>query len=116
MADKVAWRLRRNGMLAGLVSVCIRFNDLESHSQQHRFREPTADGLTLFKIAWSLVEKWWDGTPVRLIGITAGMLTPGVETNSLSKKNKKRSPSPARSIKSKPVTAHPPGPAPRLST
>ncbi len=89
MADKVAWRLRRNGMLAGLVSVCIRFNDLESHSQQHRFREPTADGLTLFKIAWSLVEKWWDGTPVRLIGITAGMLTPGVETNSLFKEKQK---------------------------
>ena len=89
MADKVAWRLRRDGMVAGLVSVYLRFGNLGGHGQQHRFREPTADGLQLFKIAWSLVEKWWDSTPVRLIGITAGMLLPGNEANSLFKEKQK---------------------------
>lgn len=128
MADKVAWRLRRDGMLAGLVSVYFRYSHsqkwdlsksssykargsrrtsrigaygeeaagprntaggLFQRSQQHRFAEPTADGLQLFKIAWSLVEKWWDGAPVRLIGITAGMLSQGREARSLFKEKQK---------------------------
>ena len=76
LCDKVAWRLRRDGMSAGLVSVYFRFAKTDGHGQQHRFQESTNDGLTLFKIAWSLVEKWWDGTPVRLIGISTSMLTP----------------------------------------
>ena len=89
MADKVAWRLRRDHMRAGQVSVYVRFGDLGGRGEQQRIREATADGLTLFNIAWNLVEKWWDGTPVRLIGLTAGMLTTGQEQNSLFKEKQK---------------------------
>ncbi len=89
MADKVASRLRRDGLVASQVSVYVRFGDLGGRGQQRRFREPTADGLMIFQIAWSLVEKWWDGTPVRLIGISAGMLTKGQETHSLFKEKQK---------------------------
>ncbi len=94
MCDKVAWRLRREGLKAGLVSVSFRYGHFDklhtsggSHGQQHRFQEPTADGLVLFTIVWSLVETWWDGTPVRLIGVSASMLTRGQGQHSLFKKN-----------------------------
>lgn len=91
LADKVAWRLRRDGLSAGQVSVYFRFKDLTGKGQQHRFREPTADGLQLFNIAWSLIEKWWDGTPVRLIGISTSMLIQCSEQNSLFKEKQRLS-------------------------
>ena len=89
LADKVAWRLRRDGFAAGQVSVYFHFADLSGNGQQQRFQEPTADGLTLFRTAWSLIERWWDGTPVRLIGITAGMLSKKVDQQPLFKKEQK---------------------------
>lgn len=89
MCDKVAWRLRREGLSAGCVHVYIRYNKHGGHGQQRRLQEPTADGLTLFDVAWSLIEHWWDGTPIRLIGISASMVTRAPEQYSLFAKNKK---------------------------
>lgn len=91
LCDKVAWRLRRDGMSAGLVSIYFRFGKTGGHGQQHRFQESTNDGLTIFKIAWSLMEKWWDGTPVRLIGISTSMLTPTSGQHAIFQKEQKTS-------------------------
>lgn len=89
LCDKVAWRLRRDGFAARLVTTYLRYSDFSGNGQQHRFQEPTANGLRLFQIAWSLIERWWNGEPVRLVGISAGMLSKGPEQTPLFKKEQK---------------------------
>lgn len=55
LCDKVAWRLRRDGVSARCVTAYVRFGDFSSFGKQHRFREPINDGLTIFNVAWSLL-------------------------------------------------------------
>ncbi|NQV88828.1 MAG: DNA polymerase IV [Parcubacteria group bacterium] len=55
LADKVAWRMRRDKTLARRVSVFVRFGDFTGHGEQRTFNEPTANGLKLFQIAWRIL-------------------------------------------------------------
>lgn len=90
LCDKVAWRLRRDSFAARGVTAYIRYGDFSGQAQQHRFREATADGLTLFRIAWGMIRLWLDPTkPVRLVGIAAGMLSKGPEQPGLFPKDQK---------------------------
>lgn len=91
LCEKVAWRLRRDGFLAGQVTVYFRFKNLRGMGEQKRFNEPTADGLELFKIAWSLASKWppvrlavpGGHRAVRLVGVSTSALTKNPEQHSL---------------------------------
>ena len=87
LCDKVGWRLRRDGFVAGCLHVYVRYNDFSGMGQQQTLQAPTANGLTLFKTAWHLIEKWRDEMkPVRLLGISASHLTTSIEQPSLFKK------------------------------
>ena len=55
LADKVAWRMRRDNTLARRVSAFVRFGDFTGHGEQRTFNEPTANGLKLFQIAWRIL-------------------------------------------------------------
>ncbi len=88
LADKVAWRLRRDGLVARSVSAYVRFGDLGGFGREHRFAEPTSDGAKLAEIGWSLIKNDLDH-PVRLIGITASQLCTGAEARSLFKKEQR---------------------------
>ena len=90
LADKVAWRLRRDGYQAGLVRAHIRFGDFTGFGREQRLDQPITDGLSLFKNAWQLI-KHHTGAPVRLLGISAGALSCGSEQPSLFKKEQKMS-------------------------
>ncbi len=88
LCEKVAWRLRRDGFLAGQVTTCVRFKHLDGFSAQHRFNEPIADGLDLFKIAWNIISSSQrtdtsQSRSIRLIGISASALTRNPEQPSL---------------------------------
>ena len=76
LADRVGRRLRREGVLAG--GITLKFRD-------HRFRtvtravivdQPTDVGDDLFRESWRLLSTLdWKGSRVRLVGVTATRLT-----------------------------------------
>ncbi|TAK03913.1 DNA polymerase IV [Patescibacteria group bacterium] len=98
LCDKVAWRLRRDGYAARSVSAYVRFGDFSGAGRQRRFDEPVNDGLSLYRIAWSLLtdplmlplSKGEIARPVRLIGLSAGRLAPVSGQPSLFAADRKR--------------------------
>ncbi|MEI6510759.1 MAG: DNA polymerase IV [Candidatus Uhrbacteria bacterium] len=91
LCDKVAWRLRRDGFAARCVTAYVRFGDFSGAGKQHRFQEPTNNGLELFKIAWSLIRQ--NGSDVslkqiRLVGISTSELITGSKPTSLFRKDR----------------------------
>lgn len=92
LCDKVAWRLRRDGLSAREVTAYVRFGDFSGAGKQHRFQEPTNNGLDLFKIAWGLLRQYGihsQEKQVRLVGISAGKIVAGSRSSSLFKKDRK---------------------------
>jgi DNA polymerase IV len=56
--------------LGRVVTLKIRFQPFETHTRSRTLKVPTADGVTLFHAAWSLLAaESWLGRPVRLIGL-----------------------------------------------
>jgi DNA polymerase IV len=88
LADKVAWRMRRDGVAAKRVTAFARFGDFSGHGEQRTFHEPTADGMRLFQVAWKILEPI-GLEDVRLVGLSASMLTHGSTQPSLFKKERK---------------------------
>lgn len=88
LADKVAWRMRRDGVTARRVSAFVRFGDFSGHGEQRTFNEPTADGLRLFQVAWKILEPV-DLIDVRLVGLSASLLSCGARQPSLFKKERR---------------------------
>ena len=91
LCDKVAWRLRRDGFAARCVTAYVRFGDFSGAGKQHRFQEPTNNGLDLFKIAWQMVRQAEPNAtqrPIRLVGISASELVTGSRSSSLFKKDR----------------------------
>ena len=74
LADKVAFRMRRDGFSATAVSVRLRYSDLSSRVFQKRFNEREINGKTLMEIAWRLCEPYANA-PIRLVGISAHRLS-----------------------------------------
>jgi len=89
LADKVAWRMRRDGIVSRRVSAFVRFGDFSGHGEQRTFHTPTANGLKLFQIAWNIIQPHLGYTPVRLVGLSASQLTQGPEQPPLFKKDRK---------------------------
>ncbi len=91
MCDRVAWRLRRDQKQAKRISLSIRYQDFSSAGQQRLLKEPLWDGLTLYKIAWHLLDTWRDDTKkVRLIVISISSLLPSMDSSSLFKKDRQK--------------------------
>lgn len=96
LADKVAWRMRRDGVTARRVTAFVRFGDpstslgagFTGHGEQRTFHEPTADGMRLFQVAWKILEPV-GLIDVRLVGLSASLLSRGVTQPSLFKKEQR---------------------------
>ncbi len=73
LADKVAWRMRRDGVVARRVSAYVRFDDFSGKSEQRTLYEPTADGKQLWQIAWNIIGHFCTHTPIRLVGLTVSL-------------------------------------------
>ncbi|MBI4592536.1 DNA polymerase IV [Candidatus Uhrbacteria bacterium] len=87
LADKVGWRMRRDGVAARRVTTFVRFGDFTGHGEQRTFQEPTADGMRLFQMAWRILEPICL-VDVRLIGLSASLLSRGSSQPSLFKKER----------------------------
>lgn len=90
LSDRVAWRMRKNGFSAKRIHVFVRYGDFTGMSQQKAFKEPTSDGLAIFRIGWQMIKKWLDHTKsVRLLGISTSDLCNGNGHISLFKKERR---------------------------
>jgi DNA polymerase-4 len=91
LCDRVAWRLRRDGYLARGITAYVRYGDFGGAGCQRRFKEPVAEGLALFRIAWQLIDPVRDDTkPIRLVGLSAGELTTAAPPVSLFASERKK--------------------------
>lgn len=77
--EQVARRLRKHALLAGGVSVKIRFGDFQTITRQSSFDPPTDLTDDLWRDARALFDHWAQShfQPIRLIGVTATRLTAG---------------------------------------
>lgn len=71
LTDQVCRRLRRDDVKVESVTVQIRFNDLTRAS--HQCPLPAATNITqeIYDRVCRLFDELWDGTPIRLLGVTA---------------------------------------------
>lgn len=78
LADKVAGRIRRDGVKASCVSVTIRGSDRKKHSHQMMLEQSTDITNEVYQAAVTLIRELWDGKkPLRLIGLSLTGLDDG---------------------------------------
>lgn len=69
LAENVAARLRKDDMIANVISVEICDVDFKRSSHQMTLLSPTHNTDAIHKAACTLFDELWDGTPIRLLGI-----------------------------------------------
>jgi len=75
--EQVAARLRRHKLLAGSVTVKIRFGDFKTITRRRTMEQPTDVTTELWQAARECFDKWAGDSfqPVRLIGMQSGQLS-----------------------------------------
>ena len=84
LAETVGRRLRRDGAWIEVVSVTLRFFDLTNASHQCVLEHATNITDEIYQAACRLFDEFWDGTPIRLIGIQTGKVTKEGDNRQLS--------------------------------
>ncbi len=74
LAETVAARLRRDDMMANVVSVSIVDSDFKHSSHQMTLLSPTHNTDAIHGVACLLFDELWDGTPIRNLGIQTSKL------------------------------------------
>ena len=70
ISEQVAYRLRKEKLLAGTVNVCLRTKDFEDTSHQKKLPEVTNTTKEIYEKAKELLnEMYKKGTPIRLVGV-----------------------------------------------
>lgn len=84
LAESVAFRLRRQGSLAGNVAVEIKYADFTKCSHQAPLISATDSTDQIYEQACRLFEELWNGSPIRLLGIRTGKLQDAKEPVQMS--------------------------------
>ncbi|WP_159953232.1 DNA polymerase IV [Rhizobium sp. 18065] len=69
LSEKVAWRLKRNGIAGHTVVLKLKTSDFKTRTRNRKLDDPTQLADRIFRTGLSLLEKETDGTRFRLIGI-----------------------------------------------
>ena len=69
LAENVAARLRKDDMMANVVSVTIVDSQFHNSSHQMTLLSPTNNTNEIHRKACDLFDELWDGSPIRLLGI-----------------------------------------------
>lgn len=77
LAETVAARLRKHKKKAELVSVSIKNNELHTVSHQTVLTAPSDITDEIYGAACRLFDEFWDGSPIRHLGIHTGRLKEG---------------------------------------
>lgn len=75
LSETVSGRLRKEGKLARSVTVEIKYSDFSSASHQMPAASPVNTTQALYQISCHLFDDFWNGSPIRLLGIRTGKLT-----------------------------------------
>ncbi|HEX7078639.1 MAG TPA: DNA polymerase IV [Candidatus Eisenbacteria bacterium] len=70
LSDQVARRMRQDGYLGRVVSVKMRDQKFRTLIRQRALPEITDDETQIHKTACALLDEYWDGRPLRLIGVS----------------------------------------------
>ncbi len=84
LTEKVAVRLRNDGVRAKTVTVQIRYSDLSNSSHQCAMETPTDITDEIYGYVVRLFSEKWDKTPVRLLGVHVGNVTDEREYRQMS--------------------------------
>lgn len=77
LCEKVCARLRADQVQALVLSVEIKDNNFTVHRHQRSLLSPTDVTSECYAVACELFDELWDGTPIRLLGVTANKVTDG---------------------------------------
>lgn len=69
-ADVVTARLRADDAKCGCVAIKYRSSDFKNHSHQKKLSEYTDVTSIVYETACALLQESWNGTPIRLIGLS----------------------------------------------
>jgi len=84
LSEKVAARLRAQGLCGKTIRLKIRWPDFETHSRQMSLQQPTNHDTVIFNtIVQLLYEVWKPGKKVRLLGVAAANLSTTVQQLSI---------------------------------
>ena len=75
LTDKVCGRLRNDNVKADTVTVQIKYNDLTKASHQCGLLAATNITKEIYDNACRLFDEKWDGTPIRLLGVSTKVAT-----------------------------------------
>lgn len=75
LCESVGSRLRKDHVLAGVVSVSIKDFRFSRGSHQCTLDSPTNVTSELYAHACELFDEYWDGSPIRLIGVSTSKIT-----------------------------------------
>lgn len=84
LAEKVAGRIREDGVVAESVSVTIKDFNLQKSSHQMILDSKTNLTSEIHEAACKLFDELWDGTPIRLLGIQAGKVSKEAASRQIS--------------------------------
>ena len=74
LAETVSGRLRKEGVKAQSVTVEIKYSDFTSVSHQMPVSSPINTTQALYQTSCRLFDEFWNGSPIRLLGIRTGKL------------------------------------------
>lgn len=83
LTETVGARLRREHVKAEGLSVTIKTQDFRSTSHQMMLENATNITQEIYRAACRLFDELWDGTPIRLLGVTANRLADESEARQL---------------------------------
>ncbi len=69
LCQSVSTRLKKGQFLAGSVCVEIKYADFKSYSHQKPIYVATAEMADLYREACQLFDEFWNGGPIRLLGV-----------------------------------------------
>ncbi len=75
LCDSVCGRMRKDGVQATVLSVELKDSNFVVKRHQRTLLSPTDVTDECFQIACELFDELWDGSPIRLIGVTANKVT-----------------------------------------
>lgn len=75
LAETVSARLREHGVKIEVISVQIRYSDLTRNSHQCVLNSGTNVTDEIYHTACRLFDEFWDGTPIRLLGIQTSRIS-----------------------------------------
>lgn len=84
LCETVSKRLREDKVRGELIIITIKDNNFLSYSHQKRINYPTNSTTDIFEYAKDIFDEMWDGTPIRLLGVSVGKLQTQDEAVQLS--------------------------------